>query len=149
MTTSVTRDDGARRQAAAETSVNTEREAPVADLLVRRALRLFEQAPERRWTVEELDQELGTSRPVLGRRFAEALGKAPLSALREVRMNLAAQRLATTDEALIAIADAVGYDSEFAFSRAFLRHFGVRPGRYRQAHLSPTAQHSPTLMLAA
>lgn len=141
MTPSVTSDDGARRQAAPET--------PVADLLVRRALWLFEQAPERRWTVEGLAQELGTSRPVLGRRFAVALGKAPLTVLREVRMNLAAHRLATTDEGLVAIADAVGYDSEFAFSRAFLRHFGMRPGRYRQVQQSPTVRQSPTMMLAA
>lgn len=134
-------DDGARRESAPESPGRTAREAPVSDLLVRRALRLFEQEPRRRWTVEELAAELGTSRPVLGRRFVASLGKAPLRVLREMRLNVAARRLVTTDDGLVAIADAVGYDSEFAFSRAFLRHFGVRPGRYRQ-------QYAP-LMLAA
>jgi AraC-like DNA-binding protein len=29
------------------------------------------------------------------------------------------------------VADRVGYDSEFAFARAFRRAHGVAPGRYR------------------
>lgn len=106
------------------------------DFLVARALALFRAHPERRWTVEQLADELGTSRAVLGRRFTQALGLSPLRALRDVRMQQAARLLRETDEGLAAIGDAVGYDSEFAFSRAFFRHEGVRPGRYRSMHRS-------------
>lgn len=102
-----------------------------SDFLVARALNLFRQYPERRWTVEALASELGTSRAVLGRRFNDALGVSPLRALRRERMERAARLLLDSDESLVAVADAVGYDSEFAFSRAFLRHTGIRPGRYR------------------
>jgi AraC-like DNA-binding protein len=49
-------------------------------------------------------------------------------------MELAARRLRESDETLTTIADRVGYASEFAFSRAFSRTFGVAPGRYRRAN---------------
>ena len=46
-------------------------------------------------------------------------------------MDLAAQRLRDADEPVEAIAAAVGYSSEYAFSKAFKREFGTAPGRYR------------------
>ena len=45
-------------------------------------------------------------------------------------MDLAAQRLRDTDDTIAAIAAAVGYRSEYSFSRAFSRHRGIAPGRY-------------------
>lgn len=108
--------------------------SPSFDPLVRRALDLFELHPQRRWTVDEIAHALGTSRPVLARRFVEALGVPPLRVLRQVRMERARHLLVSTDDGLTAISDAVGYDSEFAFSRVFFRHFGIRPGRFRRLH---------------
>jgi AraC-like DNA-binding protein len=108
------------------------------DLLVKKALRLFEERPSERWTVERAAQAVGISRSVLARRFSEALGMPPLSALRHARMKRAAELLTTTDDKLASIADQVGYDSEFAFSRAFFRHQGVRPGTYRRLHQQMT-----------
>lgn len=102
------------------------------DPVVQAALALFRARPDARWTVESIAKELGTSRPVLSRRFNEALGKPPLSVLREFRMEKASRLLTETDEGLAAIADEVGYDSEFALSRAFYRHYGVRPGAFRR-----------------
>ena len=37
-----------------------------------------------------------------------------------------------TEETVGAIAAAVGYRSEYSFSRAFTRHRGIAPGRYRR-----------------
>jgi AraC-like DNA-binding protein len=48
-------------------------------------------------------------------------------------MDVAAQRLRDTDDSIGAVADRVGYRSEYAFSRAFARHRGLAPGRYRRA----------------
>jgi AraC-like DNA-binding protein len=117
-----------------QSDVSRPDDAPSFDSLVRRALDLFEQNPQRRWTVDDIAQALGTSRPVLARRFVEALGVPPLRALRQVRMDRARHLLVETDDGLTAISDAVGYDSEFAFSRVFFRHFRIRPGRYRRLH---------------
>ena len=47
-------------------------------------------------------------------------------------MQLAAQRLKHSDDTIDTIARGVGYTSEFAFNRAFARHRGLPPGRYRR-----------------
>jgi hypothetical protein len=48
------------------------------------------------------------------------------------RMTLAARRLKATSDSVEAIAHAVGYTSEYAFNRAFIRHRGQPPGGYRR-----------------
>ena len=48
------------------------------------------------------------------------------------RMHLAAQRLKYSSDTVAAIAQEVGYTSEYAFNRAFARHRGTPPGRYRR-----------------
>ncbi|MFI7438063.1 helix-turn-helix domain-containing protein [Micromonospora haikouensis] len=50
------------------------------------------------------------------------------------RLDLAADRLRTTDQPVESIAAAVGYHSAPAFSRAFTRSHGAPPGRYRTMH---------------
>jgi AraC-like DNA-binding protein len=48
------------------------------------------------------------------------------------RMSLAARRLRDGDATVRQIAQEVGYDSEFAFARAFKRTTGTAPGQYRR-----------------
>jgi len=114
----------------------------ITDLVVRRVLDQFHKTPERHWTLEGVARAGGISRPALSRRFAETLGQSPLQALRTIRMKKAEQLLIETDHGLARIAADVGYDSEFAFSRAFTRHAGVRPGQFRRSGRAP-------IMLAA
>jgi AraC-like DNA-binding protein len=47
-------------------------------------------------------------------------------------MHVAAQRLKYSTDSVETIAGEVGYTSEFAFNRAFSRHRGQPPGRYRR-----------------
>jgi AraC-like DNA-binding protein len=47
-------------------------------------------------------------------------------------MQIAARLLAKGDASLASVAAEVGYDSEFAFSRAFKRHTGQAPGVWRR-----------------
>jgi AraC-like DNA-binding protein len=47
-------------------------------------------------------------------------------------MCLAARRLRDGDATVRQIAGEVGYDSEFAFARAFKRATGSAPGQYRK-----------------
>lgn len=140
MTSEKAENDNAMEEASTEQPARQNR---AGDSLVSRALLLFRAHPERRWTVEQLAAELGTSRAVLGRRFISSLGRSPLRVLRDVRMDHAARLLRETDQGLAWIGDAVGYDSEFAFSRAFFHRQGMRPGRYRSLHRS-----EPTMMAA-
>jgi len=74
----------------------------------------------------------GVAGATLARRFAHLVGETPLEYLTRWRMDLAAQRLRDTNDTVAAIAAAVGYHSEYSFSRPFTRHRGIAPGRYRR-----------------
>jgi AraC-like DNA-binding protein len=107
--------------------------AAINEPIVRRAIEFVHKDPARRWTVEELASEIGTSRTVLAERFNAFLGQAPIEYVTGWRMQLAAERLRNSSESIAAIAADVGYQSEAAFNRAFKRVTGVTPGAWRQS----------------
>src|SRR5215208_6229907 len=96
------------------------------------ALALLHDRPAEPWTVASLAREVHMSRAALARRFAELVGEPPLTYLSGWRMHIAAQRLKNSTDTVDTIARAVGYRSEYAFNRAFSRHRGQPPGRYRR-----------------
>lgn len=96
------------------------------------ALRAIHGAPERAWTVPDLSAVAGVSRATLTRRFAATVGEPPLSYLTRWRMLTAARLLRDTDTPLASVARKVGYQSEFAFAKAFKREYGLAPGQYRR-----------------
>lgn len=49
------------------------------------------------------------------------------------RTALAAKHLRETNTAIVRVAEAVGYESEAAFNRAFTREFGLPPAAWRRA----------------
>jgi AraC-like DNA-binding protein len=102
------------------------------DPLIARVLALLHERPQHPWTIEALAAEVHLSRAALARRFTESVGEPPLTYLTRWRMALAARRLKDTSEPVEAIARGVGYTSEYAFNRAFSRHRGQPPGRYRR-----------------
>ena len=109
------------------------------DPALARVLAAVHAHPDRPWTVETLAATAHLSRATLARRFVEEVGEPPLAYLTRWRMDLAARRLREGDEPIDAIARAVGYRSEYAFNRAFTRHRGQPPGRYRRAATGPSA----------
>ena len=102
------------------------------DPTIARVLALLHARPADNWTIAVLAKEVHLSRATLARRFTNAVGESPLSYLTRWRMHLAAQRLKHTPDAVGTIAREVGYSSEYAFNRAFSRHRGQPPGRYRR-----------------
>jgi AraC-like DNA-binding protein len=104
----------------------------LGDPMIGHVLAMLHDRPEERWTLDLLAREAHVSRATLARRFAEAVGEPPLAYLARWRMDLAAQRLKHSDDTIDTIAREVGYTSEFAFNRAFARHRGEPPGRYRR-----------------
>lgn len=109
--------------------------AGLHDPVVARALALLHERPGEPWTLEALAREVHLSRATLARRFAAAVGEPPLSYLAGWRMDLAARRLRSSSDPIGEIAREVGYSSEYAFNRAFTRHRGEPPGRYRRGSL--------------
>jgi transcriptional regulator GlxA family with amidase domain len=106
--------------------------AKTEDPRLRRARELMQTALSEPWTVALLAKAAGMSRAQFARRFTAAIGTSPREYLHEQRMTRARALLAVTDDSLADVAGAVGYASEFAFNRAFRRHFGVPPGAYRR-----------------
>lgn len=103
-----------------------------ADPAIQRAIALMDAELARRWTVAQLARRVGLSRPAFARRFVAETGTSPRRYLARRRMERAAELLAQPDRSLARIAAEVGYDSEFAFNRAFRRHHRVAPGRFRR-----------------
>jgi AraC-like DNA-binding protein len=120
-----------RRHLAAAPDGQTGWLAGLRDPLVGRALALLHERPAARWTLEELAGEAGASRSVLADRFAHLVGQPPMQYLARWRMQVAARLLADGTAKVSAVALAVGYDSEAAFSRAFKRAAGVAPAAWR------------------
>jgi AraC-like DNA-binding protein len=114
------------------------------DRQVARALGLLHAEPAKRWTVERLARAVGLSRAAFARRFVATSGRSPLRYLTELRLALAAAWLETDDPSLAEVALRVGYASEFAFSRAFKRQYGLAPGGFRRLR----APFTPTLLAA-
>jgi AraC-like DNA-binding protein len=104
--------------------------AGLRDPIVGRALACLHAQPARPWTLVELAHEAGASRSVLAERFAAFVGLPPMLYLKQWRMQLAASRLAE-GATVAAVAHAVGYESDAAFTRAFRTVTGVTPASWR------------------
>jgi AraC family transcriptional activator of mtrCDE len=88
-------------------------------------------APEKPWTVEDLADASHMSRATFARLFKQAANATPADVLTQLRMARAA-RLLDDGQAAGAVGEAVGYQSEAAFNRAFKRQYGIGPGAYRK-----------------
>ncbi|WP_236030653.1 AraC family transcriptional regulator [Paractinoplanes lichenicola] len=95
------------------------------------ALHAIHERPEQPWTVGRLSSVAGMSRTTFHRRFTAVTGTPPMAYLVDRRMSLGAQLLRASPAPLAAIARQVGYSTEYAFSAAFRRAYGVAPGRFR------------------
>jgi AraC-like DNA-binding protein len=104
----------------------------LSDPAVGSALSLIHADPGRPWTLDTLARAARTPRATLTRRFAALTGQSPIAYLTAWRMSLAARRLRDGDATVRQIAQETGYDSEFAFARAFKRATGSAPGQYRK-----------------
>lgn len=88
--------------------------------------------PARAWSLPELARLCNMSRATLARQFQEKLGRSASDLLAEIRMALAANELKKSSLSTSAVAEAVGYQSEAAFQRAFKSHVGMTPALWRK-----------------
>jgi AraC-like DNA-binding protein len=106
--------------------------AGLNDPHVNRAISLLHAQPARAWTVEDLARVVGVSRSALADRFTDLIGESPIRYLTGWRMHLAKQLLSEGEHSLAEIAERVGYESEYAFNRAFKRQVGRPPAAWRK-----------------
>ena len=106
--------------------------AGLKDPPVSRALTMMHTEPARNWTVDDLAHGAGVSRSGLADRFTELIGESPIHYLASWRMHLAKQLLSEGALSAGEVALRVGYESEYAFNRAFKRHVGEPPATWRK-----------------
>lgn len=97
----------------------------------RTAAMLLRDSAEHPWTLSELAYAVHLSPSQLGRVFASAFGKTPISYLGLVRAERMAALLRDTDLPIRDIAGQVGWSDPNYAARQFRRHIGMTPTRYR------------------
>lgn len=106
----------------------------ISDTRIWRALSAFHRTMDFEWTVEDLAKVAGMSRTSFAVRFNEIVKTPPLQCLTQIRMKKAASLLSRGDMPIKSIAESIGYKGESSFNRAFVRHTGVTPGKWRKNH---------------
>jgi transcriptional regulator GlxA family with amidase domain len=104
----------------------------IKDVQVQKVVQALHADCARAWTLEALASHAGLSRTSLAERFRKTMGNTPLNYLRSVRMQKAMEVLSTSERSLEQIAQEVGYNDAFSFSKVFKRTVGVAPRAFRQ-----------------
>lgn len=97
------------------------------------ALGLIHRNPERSWTAAELAEASGLSRSAFFAKFRELVGETPSEYLTRWRVHVAGRLLREENATVASAGRRVGYATEAAFSNAFTRIMGMRPGAYKRA----------------
>lgn len=81
--------------------------------------------------VSDIAGHLGISRAYLNSAFQKELGMSIQKFLIDYRMHKAANLLVSTPAAIKEISNAIGYEDQLNFSKAFKKKFGMSPKNYR------------------
>jgi AraC-like DNA-binding protein len=87
------------------------------------------------WSLDDLAKVSGMSRAGFAVQFKKKVGLTPGEYLANWRMQVACGLLQSGGESISIVAENVGYDSLSAFSTAFNRIVGCRPGSYRKSQI--------------
>ena len=85
--------------------------------------------------IEEIAKFCGLNRSYFGKIFHESMGKSPQDFLISYRMTKAAELLKLTSLSIADVGNAVGYENQLHFSRAFKHVYGISPRQWRNEHL--------------
>jgi len=102
------------------------------DTVAERAKHYIDCKTDFSFSMEEISRALGYSREHLTRSFFSSYGLTPKEYFNQRRMNTALVLLAESLK-LHEIAEALGYSSAYSLSKAFKKHFGLSPEKYRKA----------------
>ena len=112
-------------------SMRITRIGKLRDFYISEALAYVEQNFQNNISVEDIADNCGLNRSYFGKIFKEAVGKTPQEFLLNYRMTKAAELLKLTKLSIGDIGNAVGYDNQLHFSRAFKNIYGVSPREWR------------------
>ncbi|KGX90610.1 helix-turn-helix domain-containing protein [Pontibacillus marinus] len=106
----------------------------VHDPLIVEALKMMQERSDEPISIKEITPELGLSDVQFSRRFYKAIGVKPMDYLTSLRMRKARKYLLETDKTMEDIAESIGYQNGFYFSRIFKKKVGVTPSEFRKKH---------------
>jgi AraC family transcriptional regulator, activator of mtrCDE len=106
------------------------------------ALSVMFDEPGKPWTLPELAALCHMSRATFARHFDEATGRSAADVLTEIRMAVAGRMLEQDTLTVAEIGEAVGYQSDAAFQRAFKRQVGITAARWRAQARRPISAGS-------
>jgi AraC-like DNA-binding protein len=109
----------------------------IRDAAVAKAVHALHERPSETWSIDRLARHVGLSRTALTIKFREQVGLPPMRYLSDVRLRVAADRLATGALTLAQVAAGAGYGSDASFAKAFKRRFGLTPAAYRTKASEP------------
>ena len=96
------------------------------------------------WSVASMAKQINMSVRHFQRIMKEQYGITAEAMLKRIRMEHARELLLSTELSLEQICERAGYQSVYAFSKAFKRYFDISPGLYRKSMLSNDHQHKNT-----
>lgn len=89
-------------------------------------------SPGHRWSVSELAQRAHLSHAQFVRRFRALAGCSPVHFMIQARLERARQLILETDMSLSQIANALGYEDVYFFSRQYKQYTGIAPSSLRR-----------------
>jgi AraC family transcriptional regulator of arabinose operon len=104
-----------------------------ADRNIGQIIQTIRLEPGRSWKVAEMARQAGLSRSQFTRRFQKVAGVSPNSFVIHSRLDRARQLLLETDMDLASIAEALGYQDIYFFSRQFKAVTGFAPSHLRNS----------------
>lgn len=110
---------------------NAVRSTKLSDFYIREAINFIEQKFSTDISVEDIAGQVGVNRSYLGKIFKSSLGKSPKEFLISYRMSKALELLKNTELSIADIGQAVGYENQLHFSRAFKNVYNMSPRKWR------------------
>lgn len=104
------------------------------------ALSALFQEPAKPWTMPDLAALCNMSRATFARHFQDSMGRSASDMLTDIRMTVAANALRKPSASVYAVSEAVGYQSEASFQRAFKQRMGMTPARWKRQDLVPAEE---------
>lgn len=122
----------------AATPVPTPHAGKIRDVAMRIAA-----APQETYYLADLARTSGLSVGAFCRLFRQMIGETPQQFVLGARLQRAQQLLRDTADPVGKVAEAVGYEKIYFFSRQFKQFTGQSPLAYRRTQQSPPARHAP------
>ncbi|MDO4621717.1 MAG: AraC family transcriptional regulator [Eubacteriales bacterium] len=104
------------------------------DFYIQEAIAYIEHNYQNAISVETVAEKCGLNRSYFGKIFKDAIGKTPQEFILSYRMAKAAELLKLTAMSVADIGNAVGYENQLHFSRAFKNIYGLPPREWRNQH---------------